>query len=139
MTIPEAVQLVLQAAAMAQGGEVFVLEMGEPVKILNLARRLVELSGLQVRDAANPDGDIELSFIGLRPGEKLYEELLIGDNPSKTAHPRVMKAHEEFMSWPDLISQLNPLENAANANDEAAIRAVLRTCVSGFCEEAKQS
>ncbi len=137
MTIPEAVQLVLQAAAMAEGGEVFVLEMGEPVKIIDLARRLVELSGLQVRDAQNPDGDIEFTFIGLRPGEKLYEELLIGDNPSKTSHPRVMKAHEEFMGWPELMAQLKLLEQAAIANDEAAIRAVLRTCVSGFCEDAQ--
>jgi FlaA1/EpsC-like NDP-sugar epimerase len=137
MTIPEAVQLVLQAAAMAEGGEVFVLEMGEPVKIIDLARRLVELSGLQVRDAQNPDGDIEFTFIGLRPGEKLYEELLIGDNPSKTSHPRVMKAHEEFMGWPELSVQLKLLEQAADANDEAAIRAVLKTCVSGFCEETQ--
>ena len=136
MTIPEAVQLVLQAAAMAEGGEVFVLEMGEPVKIIDLARRLVELSGLQVRDAQNPDGDIELTFIGLRPGEKLYEELLIGDNPSRTAHPRVLKAHEEFMNWSELMIQLKLLEQAASANDEAAIRAVLRACVHGFCEEA---
>ena len=135
MTIPEAVQLVLQAAAMAQGGEVFVLEMGEPVKILDLARRLVELSGLQVRDAANPDGDIELSFIGLRPGEKLYEELLIGDNPTSTDHPRIMKAHEEFMAWPALRQQLDVLEQAASASDEQAIRAVLKRCVHGFSEE----
>ena len=138
MTIPEAVQLVLQAAAMAQGGEVFVLEMGEPVKILDLARRLVELSGLQVRDAANPDGDIELSFIGLRPGEKLYEELLIGDNPSATDNPRIMKAHEQFMPWPALREQLDLLEQAASAHDEQAIRAVLRTCVHGFSEEPLQ-
>ena len=125
----------LQAAAMARGGEVFVLEMGAPVKILDLARRLVELSGLQVRDAANPDGDIELSFIGLRPGEKLYEELLIGDNPSATENPRIMKAHEQFMPWPALREQLDLLEQAASAQDEQAIRAVLRTCVHGFSEE----
>ncbi len=132
MTIPEAVQLVLQAAAMARGGEVFVLDMGEPVKILDLARRLVGLSGLQVRDAEHPHGDIELSFIGLRPGEKLYEELLIGDNPGATAHPRIMKAHEEFMAWPELLNQLQQLQQAARAEDEASIRQVLRTCVHGF-------
>ena len=132
MTIPEAVQLVLQAAAMAQGGEVFVLDMGEPVKILDLARRLVGLSGLQVRDAEHPHGDIELSFIGLRPGEKLYEELLIGDNPSATAHPRIMKAHEEFMAWPELLNQLQQLQQAASAENETLIRQVLRTCVHGF-------
>ena len=117
---------------MAQGGEVFVLDMGEPVKILDLARRLVGLSGLQVRDAEHPHGDIELSFIGLRPGEKLYEELLIGDNPSATAHPRIMKAHEEFMAWPELLNQLQQLQQAASAEDEASIRQVLRTCVHGF-------
>jgi FlaA1/EpsC-like NDP-sugar epimerase len=136
MTIPEAAQLVLQAAAMATGGEVFVLDMGEPVKILDLARRLVGLSGLQVRDAAQPDGDIEFSFIGLRPGEKLYEELLIGDNPTVTAHPRIMKAHEDFMAWPELMIQLERLQQVASVEDVAAIRRVLRTCVHGFHEES---
>lgn len=134
MTIPEAVQLVLQASAMASGGEVFVLEMGDPVKIIDLARRLVELSGLQVRDEQHPDGDIEFSIVGLRPGEKLYEELLIGDNPTQTEHPRIMKAHEEFMAWPELSAQLQLLEQAASAHDEAAIRSVLKTCVHGFVE-----
>ena len=135
MTIPEAAQLVLQAAAMATGGEVFVLDMGEPVKILDLARRLVGLSGLQVRDATQPDGDIEFSFIGLRPGEKLYEELLIGDNPTATAHPRIMKAHEDFMAWPELMIQLGQLQQSASAEDVVSIRQVLRTCVHGFHEE----
>ncbi len=135
MTIPEAAQLVLQAAAMATGGEVFVLEMGEPVKIIDLARRLVGLSGLRVRDAQQPDGDIEFAFVGLRPGEKLYEELLIGDNPTATAHPRIMKAHEEFMAWPELMSQLQQLQQAAAAEQVEAIRLVLRTCVHGFHDE----
>lgn len=135
MTIPEAVQLVLQAAVMAQGGEVFVLEMGKSVKILDLAYRLVELSGLQVRDAQQPDGDVEINFIGLRPGEKLYEELLIGDNPMATAHPRIMKAHEAYMAWPELQSQLQQLHQAAESEDQAAIRAVLHTCVQGFDEQ----
>ena len=136
MTIPEAAQLVLQAAAMATGGEVFVLDMGEPVKILDLARRLVGLSGLQVRDATQPDGDIEFSFIGLRPGEKLYEELLIGDNPTATAHPRIMKAHEDFMTWPELMIQLEQLQQAARAENVVAIRQVLRACVHGFHDTA---
>jgi FlaA1/EpsC-like NDP-sugar epimerase len=135
MTIPEAAQLVLQAAAMATGGEVFVLDMGEPVKILDLARRLVSLSGLQVRDAAKPDGDIEFSFIGLRPGEKLYEELLIGDNPTATAHPCIMKAREDFMVWAELSSQLEQLRQAACSENVDAIRQVLRTCVHGFHDE----
>lgn len=132
MTIPEAAQLVLQAGAMAKGGEVFVLDMGEPVRILDLAHRMVELSGLSVRDAANPQGDIEIAITGLRPGEKLYEELLIGDNPTPTGHPRIMKAHEEGLSWPELQRQLERLLRAAESGDETGIRAVLRACVHGF-------
>ncbi|MDD5479154.1 nucleoside-diphosphate sugar epimerase/dehydratase [Rhodoferax sp.] len=135
MSIPEAVQLVLQAAVMAQGGEVFVLEMGHSVKILDLAYRLVELSGLQVRNEQQPDGDIDISFIGLRPGEKLYEELLIGDNPMSTAHPRIMKALESFMPWPALQTQLGMLMQAALAEDEAGIRVVLHCCVQGFHDQ----
>ena len=135
MTIPEAAQLVLQAAAMASGGDVFVLKMGEPVKIIDLARRLVSLTGLKVRDAQQPDGDIELAIIGLRPGEKLFEELLIGGNPAATAHPRIMTAHESFMAWPELESQLAQLRQAAAAEDEAAIRVVLQNCIHGFHEE----
>ena len=106
MTIPEAAQLVIQAGAMGQGGDVFVLDMGEPVKIIDLARRMVELSGLTVRDEADPSGDIELAVTGLRPGEKLFEELLIGDNPQATQHPRIMKAHEQFVAWPELQVRL---------------------------------
>lgn len=136
MTIPEAAQLVLQAGAMAQGGEVFVLDMGEPVRILDLAHRMVELSGLSVRDAANPQGDIEIAITGLRPGEKLYEELLIGDNPTPTGHPRIMKAHEDHLDWPELESLLERLRRATEAGDEPGIRAVLRACVHGFQPEA---
>jgi FlaA1/EpsC-like NDP-sugar epimerase len=135
MTIPEAAQLVLQAGAMATGGDVFVLDMGEPVKIIDLARRLVALSGLQVRDAAQPDGDIEITFVGLRPGEKLYEELLIGNNPTPTSHPRIMKAHEDFMNWPDLQAQLTRLEAGAAEENVTAIKAVLTVCVHGFHEQ----
>lgn len=135
MTIPEAAQLVLQAAAMATGGEVFVLDMGESVKIIDLARRLVALSGLRVRDAAQPDGDIEFAFIGLRPGEKLYEELLIGDNPTPTSHPRIMKAHEDFLAWSELQHQLQLLDQAASHEDLEAIKVVLQTCVHGFHEQ----
>jgi FlaA1/EpsC-like NDP-sugar epimerase len=132
MTIPEAAQLVLQAGAMARGGEVFVLDMGEPVRIMDLARRMVELSGMTVRDAAHPGGDVEIVVTGLRPGEKLYEELLIGDNPTPTAHPRIMMAHEDHLPWPELEVQLHALRRAAEANDEVGIRAVLRACVQGF-------
>ena len=137
MTIPEAAQLVLHASAMAQGGEVFVLDMGAPVKIMQLARRMVELSGLRVRDAAAPDGDIEITITGLRPGEKLYEELLIGDDPSPTEHPRIMKAHEEFLDWPALEVQLEALRLAADSGDIAAIKSVLATCVHGYSERAE--
>lgn len=136
MTIPEAAQLVLQAGAMARGGEVFVLDMGEPVRILDLARRMVELSGLTVRDGQHPEGDIEIAITGLRPGEKLYEELLIGDNPTQTAHPRIMKAHEDLMAWPALAAQLDQLRAAAEAGDESGIRRVLQSCVQGFHAES---
>ena len=136
MTIPEAAQLVLQAASMATGGEVFVLDMGEPVKIIDLARRLVGLSGLRVRDQQQPDGDIEFAFVGLRPGEKLYEELLIGDNPTATQHPRIMKAREDFIAWPELMSYLQRLQQAATEENLELIRWVLQTCVHGFHDES---
>jgi FlaA1/EpsC-like NDP-sugar epimerase len=132
MTIPEAAQLVLQAGAMATGGDVFVLDMGEPVKILDLAQRMVELSGMRVRNAAQPDGDVEIVVTGLRPGEKLYEELLIGDNPTPTAHPRIMKAHEDCLSWDALTLQLNTLKKAAAEGDVAAMKTVLTVCVQGY-------
>ena len=135
MTIPEAAQLVLQAGAMATGGDVFVLDMGEPVKIMDLARRMVELSGLTVRDEGNFGGDIEIAITGLRPGEKLYEELLIGDNPTPTAHPRIMKAHEDFLAWPVLELHLKTLRHAADNSDVAGIKAVLQTCVHGYGSE----
>jgi FlaA1/EpsC-like NDP-sugar epimerase len=136
MTIPEAAQLVLQAGAMATGGDVFVLDMGEPVKIMDLARRMVELSGLTVRDRENAGGDIEITITGLRPGEKLYEELLIGDNPTPTTHPRIMKAHEDYLPWPVLDLHLQTLRDAADRGDVAAIKAVLQACVQGYGETA---
>jgi FlaA1/EpsC-like NDP-sugar epimerase len=132
MTIPEAAQLVIQAGAMGQGGDVFVLDMGQPVKIINLARRMVELSGLTVRDELLPDGDIEITVTGLRPGEKLYEELLIGDNPKPTQHPRIMKAHEQYLTWLTLEQKLNALSIAMSANDVPVIRALLKDLVSGY-------
>lgn len=132
MTIPEAAQLVLQAGAMAKGGDVFVLDMGEPVKIMDLARGMVQLSGLTVRDEACPTGDIEIAITGLRPGEKLYEELLIGDNPEPTGHSRIMKAHEPFVPWAQLSEELKSLETAAKLDDEAAIKAFLQQHVHGY-------
>ena len=121
---------------MAAGGDVFVLDMGEPVRILDLARRMVELSGLTVRDKGNPGGDIEITITGLRPGEKLYEELLIGDNPTPTTNPRIMKAHEDYLSWAVLDVHLQALHSAAEASDVGAIKAVLQACVQGYGEPA---
>ncbi len=132
MTIPEAAQLVIQAGAMTIGGDVFVLDMGESVRIIDLARRMVELSGLSVRDADNPEGDIEFQLTGLRPGEKLFEELLIGDNPLPTYHPRIMKAREEFMHWPELAPRLEQLTAALYANDVPLLRALLKQLVPGY-------
>jgi len=132
MTISEAAQLVMQAGAMATGGEVFVLDMGEPVRIIDLAHRMVELSGLTVREQNNPDGDIAITVTGLRPGEKLYEELLIGENPLPTQHPRIMKAHEQFEPLAKLNLGLQGLIAALNANDVPAIRAELEELVPGY-------
>jgi FlaA1/EpsC-like NDP-sugar epimerase len=137
MTIPEAAQLVIQAGAMAKGGDVFVLDMGQSVRIMDLARRMVELSGLTVKDEQNPDGDIEIEVTGLRPGEKLYEELLIGDNPKPTLHPRIMKAHEEFIPWTEFEAKLNALEMAMNVNDVGVIRLMMQQLVSGYTPSDK--
>ena len=135
MTIPEAAQLVIQAGAMARGGDVFVLDMGDPVKIYDLATRMIELSGLCVKDANNPDGDIEIEITGLRPGEKLFEELLIGNNPRPTSHPRIMKAHEEFLAWPTLQERLGQLENLLDRRDVEGTKQLLIELVSGYAPQ----
>ncbi|HRL98456.1 MAG TPA: nucleoside-diphosphate sugar epimerase/dehydratase [Acidovorax sp.] len=132
MTIAEAAQLVLQAGAMAEGGDVFLLDMGEPLQIVELAQRMVALSGLTVRDAHHPTGDIEIVFTGLRPGEKLFEELLIGDNPLPTAHPRILRAREEFRPWNDLQTLLHTLQHAAREGDHRAMTALLTQLVPGY-------
>ena len=132
MTIPEAAQLVLQAGAMAKGGDVFVLEMGQPVKILDLARRMAQLSGLTLRDESNPDGDIDIEVTGLRPGEKLYEELLIGNNPEGTAHERIMKAQENYVPWSLLAPMLVELRQAAIQNNAVAIKNTFSQLVQGY-------
>lgn len=132
MTIPEASQLVIQAGAMAKGGEVFVLDMGEPVRIIDLARRMIALSGLTIKDEERIDGDIEIKVTGLRPGEKLYEELLLGNDPKPTSHPRIMKANDDFISWEDLQESLDTLEMALQVNDVAAIRLIMTKIVSGY-------
>jgi FlaA1/EpsC-like NDP-sugar epimerase len=128
MTIPEAAQLVIQAGAMANGGEVFVLDMGDPVRIVDLAKRMIELSGLRLRDDDNPNGDIEIEVVGLRPGEKLFEELLIGDGPDTTGHSRILKAKDEPPLWDDLQQELTKLL-VHNTADTFSMRARLRTLV----------
>lgn len=132
MTIPEAAQLVIQAGAMGTGGDVFVLDMGEPVRIMDLAKKIIELSGLSVRDESNQAGDIEIEVTGLRPGEKLYEELLIGDNPEPTSHPRIMKAHEDFVEWPSLSEKLAELKEALAIGDSSVLRDLLGALVPGY-------
>ena len=133
MTIPEAVQLVIQAGALASGGEVFVLDMGEPVKIMDLARRMIELSGLTIKTADQPNGDIEIEITGLRPGEKLYEELLIGDNPEKTVHPRIIKASEACFTLEQLSLKLQQLENnLTHTNNMQELRSLITELVQEY-------
>ena len=132
MTIPEAAQLVIQASAMAKGGDVFVLDMGEPVKILDLAERMIRLSGLTIKSASTEDGDIEIRFIGLRSGEKLFEELLIGNNPETTEHPKIIRANETLLGWDSLKVHLDVLEAAADKQDVKACLVILKEVVTEF-------
>jgi len=132
MTIPEAVELVIQAGAMGKGGEVFVLDMGKPIKIFDLATKMIYLSGLEVRNESNPNGEIEIKITGLRPGEKLFEELLIGDNVSKTKHPMIMRAKEEMLSWDELSVILNSLEGAVADSNQEVLQSLLIQIVPGF-------
>ena len=132
MTIPEASQLVIQAGAMATSGDVFVLDMGKPVKIIQLAERMIELSGLSIKNEENPDGDIEIEITNLRPGEKLYEELLIGNNPKVTSHNRIMKAHETFLDWKILKDKIEILVIALNENDVQTVRQLLKELVMDY-------
>lgn len=137
MTIPEAAQLVIQAGAMAKGGEVFVLDMGEPVRILDLARSMIHLSGMTVRDELNPEGDIEVCEIGLRPGEKLYEELLIGDNPEPTVHERIRRANEAMISWGSLQTALDSMSLLLSRGDSAGATLLLQELVPEYQSVAK--
>ena len=132
MSIPEAAELVLQAGAMATGGEVFVLDMGNPVKIDDLARTMIRLSGLEVRDENQPDGDIAIEYVGLRRGEKLYEELLIGENTTGTKHPRIMKNSEPYLKMSKLDEELLALEEAIGDHDITEIQAILKRTVEGY-------
>lgn len=132
MTIPEAAQLVMQAGAMANGGEVFVLDMGKPIRILDLARSMIQLSGCTVRDEQNMDGDIAIEEIGLRPGEKMYEELLIGDNPEPTNHSRIMRAKEELLGWSEMLGGLEKMQIALDQGDAEGAISVVRAMVPGY-------
>ena len=139
MTIPEASQLVIQAGSLGQGGDVFVLDMGEPIRILDLAKRMIHLSGLEIKDDAHPEGEIAISYTGLRPGEKLYEELLIGDNVSDTRHPRIMRAEELIIPWEELEKLLDSLAKATTNDDYEQVRSILMNAVSGFAPQCKIS
>jgi FlaA1/EpsC-like NDP-sugar epimerase len=137
MTIPEAAQLVIQAGSMGKGGDVFVLDMGEPIRIVDLAEKMINFSGLSVRNSINPLGDIAIEFTGLRPGEKLYEELLIGEDVAGTEHPMIMKAHEEHMSWESFKCRLADLLEAIECDNYAKLREVLTATVTGYKPEDK--
>ncbi|MGH8418496.1 MAG: polysaccharide biosynthesis protein [Pseudomonas sp.] len=137
MTIPEAAQLVIQAGSMGQGGDVFVLDMGEPVRIIELAEKMVHLSGLSIRSEKNPHGDISIEFTGLRPGEKLFEELLIGDNVAVTSHPMIMSAQEDHLSWDIFKQSLSLLLKALDDDDYAKVRQILSDTVSGYAPEGE--
>lgn len=137
MSIPEAAELVIQAGAMGQGGDVFVLDMGEPVKIYELAKKLIKLSGMEVKDKENPKGDIEIIFTGLRPGEKLYEELLIGDNVSTTEHKQILRAEEDRLSVDQLSYYFELLEKAEDKADVSSLRNILKEAVTGYSPESE--
>ncbi|MFI8983276.1 polysaccharide biosynthesis protein [Ectopseudomonas khazarica] len=137
MTIPEAAQLVIQAGSMGQGGDVFVLDMGSPVKIADLAEKMIRLSGLSVRDESTPHGDIAIEFTGLRPGEKLYEELLIGEDVKPTEHPMIMRAEEDMLPWEELKVRLQALLAAVDEDDYARVRMLLRETVHGYVPEGE--
>jgi FlaA1/EpsC-like NDP-sugar epimerase len=132
MTIPEAAQLVIQAGGMAKGGDVFVLDMGEPVRIQDLARRMIALTGCTVRDDNNPEGDIEITYTGLRPAEKLYEELLIGTDVSGTQHPRIMRAREDYLKFEELQPLVAELEESSRSLDRVRARQILLDSVAEY-------
>jgi FlaA1/EpsC-like NDP-sugar epimerase len=136
MSIPEAAELVIQAGAMAKGGDVFVLDMGEPVRINDLAELMVRLSGLDLRNEENPDGDIEVVYTGLRPGEKLYEELLIGVHTTGTEHPRILRSDEPALGFAELKRELDLLRAAMSMRDVETMQAVLMRTVEGYQPDA---
>ncbi len=133
MTIPEAARLVVQAGAMSLGGDVFVLEMGEPIRIADLAQRMIHLSGLRVRSESDPAGDIEITYTSMRLGEKLHEELLIDDNAVATEHPMIRRAAEQHLPWSEVSRLLDGLQSACDQHDMEQVRAVLAEAVTGYC------
>jgi FlaA1/EpsC-like NDP-sugar epimerase len=137
MSIPEAAQLVIQAGALAEGGEVFVLEMGDPLRIADLARHMVALHGLSVKDETHPGGDIEIVYTGLRPGEKLYEELLIGNNPVSTRHPKIKQAREGHLTGDALEANLETLQLAILEGDTAAALTLLQRTVPEYAHQSR--
>ena len=139
MTIPEAVELVIQAGAMGEGGDIFVLDMGKPIRISDLAKKMIHLSGLKLKDESHPDGDIEISFTGLRSGEKLYEELLIGDTTSKTENPLIMRALEDKLTWEELKPVLDGLNEAIDTCNQVKLRKLLIQIVPGFQPQSEIS
>jgi FlaA1/EpsC-like NDP-sugar epimerase len=135
MTIPESVQLVLQSGAMAKGGDVFVLDMGDPIKIIDLAYKMIHLSGLTPIDNENPDGDIRIEFTGLRPGEKLYEELLIGNDVIQSEHPRIMQAKETKLPLEEVMKCIEIIKSARENQDETLVKELLLKYVDGYTSE----
>lgn len=135
MSIPEAVELVLQSGAMAKGGDVFVLDMGEPIKIIDLAYKMIHLSGLTPIDNENPDGDIRIEFTGLRPGEKLYEELLIGTDVIQSEHPRIMQAKESKLSYDEVLHCVEVIKLAREKQDERVVKELLLKYIDGYISE----
>ena len=136
MTIPEAAQLVIQAGALGKGGDVFVLDMGEPVRIVDLARKMIRLMGYEEKTAQNPDGEIAINVTGLRPGEKLYEELLIGGNEAPTQHPRIRTASEVHLPWDEMLSLLGELDIACEVYDQTKIRELLLSAPAAFSPQS---
>ena len=132
MSIPEAAELVIQAGAMGTGGDLFVLDMGEPVKIIELVKRLINLSGLELKDEKNLDGDIEIIYTGLRPGEKLYEELLIGDKVSKTPHKQILRAEEDFIKKEELEKYIDLLIQAEEENNVYELKEIFKKTIHGY-------
>ena len=137
MTISEASQLVIQAGSMGKKGEIFVLDMGEPIEIIELAKEMIKLSGMSVKNEENPDGEIEIVFTGLRPGEKLYEELLIDNNASSTKHHKIMKAFEENIEWEELQEYIDALNQATKTEDLKKIREIFVNTVAGFTTKSE--